>query len=74
MEALLVLKGFGQSVSECVRGQRSLSALLKLAKYTLRKEMRHVKMFTLLIVYIMVLNSLVEIENDTLTDSMFLVR
>lgn len=38
LESLLVLEGFCQSVPEAVGGKHALSALLKLAEYTLKKS------------------------------------
>lgn len=38
LEALLVLKGFSEGVSQAVRGEDALSALLKLAENTLKSN------------------------------------
>lgn len=35
LEALLILKGFSEGVSQAVGGEHTLSALLELAEYTL---------------------------------------
>lgn len=41
LEALLILEGFSQGVSQAVGGQHSLSALLELTEYALEKGKKH---------------------------------
>ena len=38
LEALLILKSFSEGITQAVRGKHALSALLKLAENTLRKQ------------------------------------